>query len=387
GFVIPSRVKHITKRDFEALKSIDEAKERLKIAESEEQEEASQVSRYEEIILESLSSDGRISLKELSGRLGVKTTAAEHQLRKVEGKYGIRYIAELNLEKLGYQKFMAFVKFIGEPPGSSTIKEALEPIPEIQLVAGITGEYRLLVYFFSPSNKDVAYLIHHIRTATSMREYKAEWYVAPFFDDYGFVPVRDEFFHLLSNRIWKRTKENPRPGPNSITHRQYSVLRELAKDASMTFTSIDMKNGFEPGASRYTFESLLDKGYIKRITIAMEKLFVKYAVILSMRILEGLAFDNCRKYLLEYIVSNAAVSNRFALVGDIEMPYSVMFIMPSFNDGDVETAREHIKSNIKGVETEVTYITGILIGKAAYRRLPREDTHQYLVLKEEYKME
>ncbi len=386
GLVVPSRVRHFTKKDFERLKSIEEAHDELEKTRQLEMEEAEALpaDKYETKLIEKLSEDGRSSLKEIGNALHLRTTAADYQLKKLEAKYGVKYVVELNIDKLGYQKFMCFVKF-REIPETKIVREALESIPEIQLVSWITGEYNLLVYFYAESNKAVTYLIHHIRTKTQMKEYISEWYTAPFFDSYGFVQTRKEFFSLLSNRIWKRTRESPRPALNQITYREYSVMDMLAKDASVPFVDIDMEKGFEKGASRYTYAKLKEKGYIKRVTITLEKLPIKYNSMIFMRVLNGLEVDESRKNLLLYITSNAPLLNRFSLVGDIEMPHSVLFIMPSFTEHDPEDAESYMKSNIKGIETQRFYMTETIIGEMVYRRIHLKHTHQYKVLEEEYK--
>jgi len=389
GLVVPARHRPIRKSDIEDIIERKAIRERVMLSELENQIEAGQqeVSKYENTILTNLSMNGRIPIKTIAERLGLKTTAAFHQIKKVEAKYGIKYIAELSAEKLGFQTFVALVKFLGDIPTTEVIKQALENIPEIQLVLLTNGEYNLFVYFYSKSNKAVTYLIHEIRTNTPLKSYQAEWYTTPFFEDYGFIPTRNVFFNLLKEQVWQRSKEHPRPLPNQITEREYAVLKSLTNDGNTNFTDVDTLNNLERGASRYIFERLKEKGIIKRITITLSKSNIKYNSIIFAQIIDGAQFNLSRKNLLLDIIKDRLPHvNEYLLVGDMEMPYSVVYIFPIFYENDLQEVIGTLTEKIKGIKLSILMITGIIIGDICYRKFDSDYTFQYGILSEEYKM-
>ena len=40
---------------------------------------------------------------------------------------------------------------------------------------------------------------------------EADWNTTIITDAYGYVPIRDKFFDLLKEKVWRRSKETPRP--------------------------------------------------------------------------------------------------------------------------------------------------------------------------------
>jgi len=389
GLVVPARHRVIRKSDIEGIIERKAIRDKVMLSEMENQIDAEQqeVGKYESTILTNLSMNGRMPIKNIAGQLSLKTTAAFHQIKKVEAKYGIKYIAELSAEKLGFQTFVALVKFLSDAPTTEVIKQALENIPEIQLVLLTSGEYNLFVYFYSESNKAVAYLINEIRTKTPLKDYQAEWYIAPFFDDYGFIPIKNKFFDLLKGKVWQRTREQPRPLLNQITEREYTVLKSLTNDGNANFTDIDTLNNLERGASRYIFERLKEKGIIKRITIALSKLNLKYNAILIARVIDGSQIDASRKNLLLDIIEDKLPQiNKYSLVGDIEIPHSVVYIFPILYENDLQEAIGTLTEKVKGIKLSVLMITGIIIGSLCYRKFDNEYSSQYRILSEEYKI-
>jgi len=389
GLVVPARHRVIKKSDIEGIIERKAIREKVMLSEMENQIEAGQqeVGRYESTILTNLSMNGRMPIKNIAERLGLKTTAAFHQIKKVEAKYGIKYIAELSAEKLGFQTFVALVKFLDDTPSIEVIKQALESILEIQLVTSTSGEYNLFVYFYAESNHSVAQLIHRIRTKTPLKDYQAEWYITPFFDSYGFISIRDIFFNLLKEKVWRRTKEQPRPLLNQITEREYMLLKSLTNDGNANFTDIDTLNNLERGASRYIFERLKEKSIIKRITITLSKSSVKYNAIIFAKIIDGAQFDLSRKNLLLDIIKNRLPHiNEYLLVGDMEMPHGVVYIFPVFYENDLQEAIGTLTEKVKGIKLSVLMITSIIIGNLCYRKFDNEYTSQYRILSEEYKI-
>ena len=350
------------------------------------QVEPIQEGSIDDVLMKTLSMAGRSNLASLSRKLGIDKDALYRQVTSMESTYKIRYIAEIDASKLGYQIYVAMIKFEEDRPGPEMVKGALESNPRVLLAAFTKGEYDMLIFLCAADNKEVTYFIHETRVNSIFRRFKARWFVAPYFDDYGFVPFRDRFFDLLKEKVWQRKKDSPRPENGQITNREYAVLRALNSNGKKEFKTIDEENRFDIGRSAYTYHKLKETGVLKRVTISMDGLPIKYNAVMMMEIIDAGAFDSSRAKLLEEIISNGSGPvSKYALVGDIEMPHSVLFAFPVYADNQLEAAEEHINSTIGGVHVKTMIITSIVLGSFCYRRFDKEHTNQYRLLVEEYR--
>lgn len=371
-----------------ALVSINDDKEDKRITRQfEVVQKFKTLDEKEDIILKTLSMNGRASLVTLAKRINLNSQALYKKIHLLEDKYGIKYIAEIDIEKLGYQKYFALIKFESDKPDYKEIIKALEDDPKVQLVALTNGLYDLVIYFCAESNRAVTFFIHGTRVSTVFKKYRAKWFVAPYFDDYGYVPLRNKFFELLKDKVWNRTKENPRPKLNNITNREFTILKELNSDGKKDFTEIDKDYSFDSGGSQYTYHKLKENGLLKRITITMDRLQIKYNVIFLSSIIDAEKFDNTRSVLLKEIIQySKGPITKYALVGDIEVPHGIIFIFPVFTENELQETNLFINKNIKGLNLETLIITNILIGTFCYRRFDSTYSNQHRLLIKEYKM-
>ena len=141
------------------------------------------------------------------------------------------------------------------------------------------------------------------------------------------------------------------------------------------------------GAARYTYQRLLEKGIIKRITITMTRLPIKYNAVFLMEISNGVEFYKSRKdFLLEIINESENIPNKYAGVGEIGTPDGCILIMPIFKDSEFQEVQKEIESNVKGVEIENLVVTNVVVGSLCYRRFDNDYSSQYRILSEEYKI-
>ena len=205
---IPARHKHKEYVEESAVKKQQE----------ESGYESIKASKHDLDLLRYLSMDGRAPVHKIAKGIGLSRTATEYNIKKAEEKYGIKYIPEIKIENIGYLKYIAFVKFEKEMPKFDDLKEALNLQPTIQLGLLTQGNYDLVIQFVAKSNRDVTIFVHKLRTETIFKNYKSKWYISPYFDSYGFVPLRDLFIESLKEKVWHRTKETPRPLPTDLTN-------------------------------------------------------------------------------------------------------------------------------------------------------------------------
>lgn len=357
------------------------------VNEAEAQPESIIVPRHDIDLLKFLSMNARAPVNAISKRIGLSRTATEYNIKNAENRYGIKYIAEINAEKLGYLRYVVFVKFEKEIPLFEELEGILNKEPTIQLALLTQGNYDLVFYILAKDNTEVAYFIHRIRTKTQLKSYVSRWYVSPYLDSYGYIPIRDKFIEALEEKVWHRTKEKPRPLPTDLTGREYLVLKELNSDGVVEFTEIERKNNLDPGAARYIYQKLLEKGILKRVTITMTKLPIKYNAIFFMEIVNGAEFDKSRKDLLLEIISDSHnISDKYSVVGDIEVPYGGLFIMPILKETELIAAQNEISTKVGGTELSRLFVTNIIVGYLCYRRFDKEHTKLYERLAEEYKI-
>ena len=223
--------------------------------------------KYEEKLLTALSMNGKISLHELSKMLGLSINATNWQLGRIEKRYDIRYLPEIDVTKFGYLQFLVTAKFLNGPPPIEEIRKAISKEPEVQLALLTKGDFDLMLHLLVQNVEDAKVLI--IKVRDSLGAFDSIWNSMPMYETYGFIPVKDEFIDLLKHR-------------GKLLDREYAVLKELNRDASIEFSQIDSKYGFDAGRANYSFHKLKDEGKIKRITITVRKLPVKYlGVIMS----------------------------------------------------------------------------------------------------------
>jgi DNA-binding Lrp family transcriptional regulator len=336
-------------------------------------------------ILTILSMNGRATLDFIGKHVGLSKHPTYRRIKRLEENYGIKYIAEIDVSKFGYLGYMAFVKFRDKIPTLIDIHKVLEKEPRIQLVLLTSGEYDLIIYFLSDDPRDVAYFIFKLRGEGILASYPSDWYLTPHYTA-NFIPLRDEFFELLKKSIWHRSKTTKRPTSKDLLEREYILLKELNKNGSASFTDIDEKYKLGKGASRYTYYKLKERGILRRMTISMQNLSVKYHVIFFTSSFYGTKFSKTRPNLLMEIIRDGPVINKYIQISEVGIPAGVMLVMPVFSDIDLKNTEDYIKNKVKWITFKKLIVTGIPIGSFCYRRFDNTYTNQYKILVEDYKI-
>ncbi len=342
--------------------------------------------KYDKTILRNLSMNGRMTIPALAGRIGLAATSAGYWVKKAEEKYGIRYFAEIDTEKLGYIGYLVFVKFNDKIPQYEEIKQSIENEAAIQLAVLTSGEYDLIMYVLTTAPRDLAYLVYNLRANTPFSKYPSLWYTTANYFRSHTIPLRDEFFGLLKGRIWHRTREKPRPSETDITEREHNVLRELNLNGSAGFGDIDKKYGYGKGTSRYTYMKLKEKGILKRITITLGKLPLKYTSFMFVDIVDLSLFRKARPQLLLEAIKDTGVVNKYSLANETWIPESFLMVMPVFAEDDLIATEDEIKRKITGIRFRKMLVTKMIIGSFCFRKFDTAYTNQHRLLVEEYKL-
>ena len=342
-----------------------------------QQESSLELKENERKALMILSMNGRATPKLIGKMLGISPESAHYLVKKLEARFGIKYFADIAFWKFGLNQFMGFIKFRDKTPSVEEIRKSLGDDPHVQMVALTSGEYDVLFYFLAENNDEAISISYKLRTETKLADYAGTWYVSYFYQYYGAIPVRPEFFELLEGKIWHKTSETPKKKKEELWRREYAVLKELCKDGGVSFAEIDRKNNLESGSAQYTFSKLKDSGIVRRITISMRSIPFKYNALIFVECVTGRQFASTQNiFLSETIKDTRHPTNKYILMGETTSPGSLMLIAPIFKDGEMEELLK-IGQIVRGVKINILTITEVLIGSLCYRLFDNEHSRQW----------
>jgi len=350
----------------------------------EAQYSVEEITDVDRAILTGLSMNGRARMGAIGKLANISAQKAQRRIKTLGNQLGINYTVEVDLDNLGYIGFVAFIKFLDQYPSIEEIKKAFENEPLVQFCAMLKGEYDVMLYILTENNMRTAMYdrIDKIRMK-ALTGYNARWFITPVFGVDDFIPIRESFFELLkTERVWERSKERLRPLEGQMLVREYSILKELTLDGSKEFKTIDMEYKLEPGSARYSYHKLREKGVIKRTTISMTKLPVKYTAMIMMERLKIDDAERTRNNLRRNLISYTNYpTNKYCLLLDIIEPDGVALFMPVFENNSLEDNLQELRHEVSGVNFKTLIITSIVLGSFCYRLFDNRYSlvHQELV--------
>ncbi len=340
--------------------------------------------KYELQILKALSMNGRITMKALGKLIGLSETAARHQVEALEKKYSIKYIPEIDITKLGYMPFFITVKFIGDMPPIEALKKELESIPLIQAAFLTKGSFDLMIYAVARSNEDLLFNVL-IKTRRDLSQYDSLWNIIIVYEDYGYIPLREQFVEALKEQVWHRSKQSERPKEGQLRERAFNVLKELIKDGKAEFSKIGEKYNLNEQEVRYEYLKLVDSGAIRRTTISINNLPLKYVGILQESFINYKKFrDKRASSLSDIIEDNAKAVNKYIAVFDSMNPDGSLLFVPVFEGNELYEITEKLKKLDLGIEISTAVITNMLVGSFCLRKFDNAYSVQQKILEEEY---
>jgi len=342
------------------------------------------LSDVDQIILRNLSMNAKMKHNEIAKRAGISEASVGNRIKKLTEDLGIKYFAELNLRKLGFIRYIAFVKFKEKIPTIEEIRREFEDDKNVLFVAMLKGQYDLMIYFAIENTTNLMNFVYSWRNVRLVN-YDAKWFITPFGAAYGDVIIREQFFDALKERIWYRTREQPRKLPWQLSKAEYSVLKELTIDASRTFKEISNKLGFQnPEEANYIYERLKDRGLIKRLTISMQNIPIKYHGLFYLKIFNYPKYKKYRREVLEDSISfKYKWINKYVVKGDVSTPDGALYIAPILNEDDFYEYKETL-SKYEGSALTSMIITDIIIGSLIYRNFDNTYSTYYQLLINEF---
>ena len=212
------------------------------------------------ILLTSMSMNSRLPMSRVSKLANLNEQTAYSRVKNLERRLGIKYLLQIDVERLGFTAYLILVKFEGPIPDPLIIKRVLESEPRVQFAAMTKGEYDLIIYVLDESSAKAEDNLWKIMSSGTLNSYKARWYLVPFGQINSFVPLRQVFIeNILRDRLWQRSG-TVSSVHDKLMHREFSLLKELNNNASMDFAEIDKIHGLGRGASRYAYYELKNGG-------------------------------------------------------------------------------------------------------------------------------
>ena len=389
GVVVPAKPKQNEARlkalEFEYNKMLEHQKEldeKRKAASERSLEEA--LGDEDILLLQALSMNSRLSHARISSITGIPLHTLEYRIRRLERIFGIKYTLELNMNNLGFSEYMILAKFISGKPSHESVRAALEKNPRVQLALATKGTYDFIIFCVAENNNVVAEVLDSIRTAEALKGIESEWYITPIAADYGFIPLRQDFFDVLKEKVWHRKKHGDKPSTSSLMYREYALLYELNEDSTKSFASIDKKYDLPTGSAKRAYEDLKSeegKKAILRPTLVATIINKRYDAIILENITNKEKFINSKYDQHKYIINeqNKAIS-KFSYICDMETPDGIFYLFPILKEGDTEKIKDELSKTIKGVKFDSLIVERTIAGNTCYRKFDDLYSDQYLAL-------
>ncbi len=335
-------------------------------------------------LLMALSMNSRMPVSRLAELSGLNERTAYSRVRALEEKLGIRYLLEIDVEKLGYLRYLTLIKFEDKKPSREEIEEAIKDEHDIQFAATTNGGYDVVMLIVDETPLKAHDNLLRLRQKRSLSRYPASWIFTYFAQVLPFIPLRDQFIEkIVKERVWHRTRETPHPREDQLRQREFLLLKEMNSNANMNFATIDQKYGLNKGTSRYAYQALRERGVIARPTVSMTNLPIRYVgVVLLSNIDYKVVDENRYKYLMDRI-EYGKISNKYCLTGNIGAPLQgAISFLPVAEEGYLDRVTASVERELQGSVARSLVITDVIAGNLCYRRFDSAYTRPYRLLVE-----
>jgi predicted transcriptional regulator len=265
------------------------------------------------------------------------------------------------------------------------MKEQLEKIPYVQVAMTTKGTYDLVLFLITKSTNDARSTLYDLTTGVFI-SFEVEWNITQAYQTFGFIPLRNEFFDILKEKVWTRTREHPKPLSNEITEVEFDVLKTMNNSADMDFSSIDQKINVDKGRSNYAYHQLTKKGIVKRATISLQNHGARYDAIFILKITNAGKFTNMREELLkDIILEQKTIFDPYSFTCDINSPSGIMLVAPMTNESDIGSREANLIKIMDGNNLDLLISTNKAVGNLIYRLFDKKEASQYNILISEYR--
>jgi DNA-binding Lrp family transcriptional regulator len=340
-------------------------------------------------LLMTLSMNSRMPVPKLAKLVGLNEQTTYSRLKALEKMLGIKYLLEIDVEKLGYLRYLILIKFEGDVPRREEVAAAVKDEDYVQFAAMTKGDYDVVMYVVDEEPLKAYENLLRLRQKESISKYKGIWTFTNFAQTYSFMPLRDQFIeNMVKEKVWRRSRETPRPERNQLRQREFLLLRGLNSNANANFASIDQKYGLNKGTSRYAYQALQERGIIARPTISMTNLPMKYVGVVLLSVDDYKIYEERRYKFLVDLIEYGKISNKYCLSGNIGAPaQGAISFMPVAEEGYLDKVTAMLEKELPGSNTRSLVITDVITGTLCYRRFDAAHSRQRRLLAEFKKME
>ncbi|MDE1822771.1 MAG: AsnC family transcriptional regulator [Candidatus Micrarchaeota archaeon] len=340
-------------------------------------------------LLTALSMNARLPMARLAEIAGINEQTAHSRVEALEKRLGIKYLLEIDVEKLGYIQYLILIKFDDTIPTTEELRRTIANEPRIQFVATTKGEYDVVVYVIDENPLKAHDNLVKLRSKSPINNYRAHWTLTYFAPAYSFMPLTESFIeNILKDRVWHRTREEPRPDKNQLRYREFILLKELNNQSIRNFTSIDEKYALGKGTSRYTYRALVDREIIKRSTISMTNLKMSYLGMIVISNVYYKAIQENRYKFLKEEIGYGKISNKYSLSGNVGSPTNgAIIFLPITEEEHIEDISKTIEDELQGSTVKSLVVTDIISGFLCHRRFDNTYSRAYKLLLELKKIE
>ena len=125
-------------------------------------------------ILELLQNDAKITIKEISGKVGKSPTAIRSRIVRLEEKLIKKYVALIDCRQLGYREMVIASLRVNSSEPLEHIKGIIEGMEKIKFAYIVTGEYPLFIMAKCLDHEDSMTLIEKLRNLPGVEEIKTQ---------------------------------------------------------------------------------------------------------------------------------------------------------------------------------------------------------------------
>jgi len=125
-------------------------------------------------ILELLQNDAKITIKEISVKVGKSPTAIRSRIVRLEENLIKKYVALIDCRQLGYREMVIASLRVNSSEPLERIKEYIEGMEKIKFAYIVTGEYPLFIMAKCMDHEDSMSLIEKLRNLPGVEEIKTQ---------------------------------------------------------------------------------------------------------------------------------------------------------------------------------------------------------------------
>lgn len=133
-----------------------------------------ELDREDREILDLLQNDAKLTIKEISSKVGKSPTAVRSRLQKLEKSLIKKYVALIDCRQLGYREMVMASLRVNSAQPIEQVKGKVEQMEEVKYAYIITGEYPLFIMAKCLDHEDSMKLIQKLRELPGVEEVKTQ---------------------------------------------------------------------------------------------------------------------------------------------------------------------------------------------------------------------